>query len=478
MTGIAAQANPFVEFRALYERDSVRFVREVLGRELYADQVELLRAYDRGDRQIAKRSGHGVGKTTGVAWLVVHHILFRFRQKTVCTAASSSQLFDALASEVKDIISGLPPHLQELIEVQVEGIFLRAAPDKSFISFKTSKAETPEAMAGVHSDHVLLICDEASGIPEQVYEAGYGSMSGHNACTILLGNPVRTSGTFFDAFHKNRGEWTTFHTPCVNPDGTRHPNVTQDYIDKAKKRWGEDSNAYRVRVLGDFPTADEDTVIPFELMEAALHRDVKATMVRDVWGVDCARFGSDSSALARRRGNTLTRKVEEKKGWDVMRLTGWIKSEWDACPESERPTDINVDSIGIGAGLCDRLMELGLPARGINVAESPAIFVDSYGNLRAELWFKGKEWLAQKDCHLGGDEELGAELVGPRFKYRSDGKILVESKDDMKKRGVRSPNKADAFLLTMASNSVSAISGSKNSTSWTQPLKRRIAGIV
>jgi phage terminase large subunit len=111
-------------------------------------------------------------------------------------------------------------------------------------------------------------------------------------------------------------------------------------------------------------------------------------------------------------------------------------------------------------------------------AESASVFSDRYTSLRDELWFKGRDWLSAKDCNLNGDEATGAELVGPRFSYRSDGKIKVESKDDMKKRGVRSPNRADAFLLTLAGENVSAIHGSKNSSNWNEPMKRQIRGIV
>lgn len=465
--------NPFVEFIARYGNDPVLMVREVFGKEPYPDQIELLEAYRRRDRRIAKRTGHRVGKSTSVAWIICHHIICRFPQKTLVTAPTSPQLFDALAAEVKACISRLPEALKNLLEVQVESILLRAAPDESFISFRTAKAETPEAMAGMHSENMLLIGDEASGLSQPVIDAMSGSLADPNATMILIGNPVRTSGQFFDAFHSLRGLWTCFHTSSYG-----HPNVSAEDIEAKKLEYGEDSNRYRVRVLGEFPTADEDTVIPFELMESALDRDVSPTLVREIWGVDCARFGSDSSALARRKGNTLVKPVEERKGWDTMRVTGWIKSEWDNAQPSERPTEILVDSIGIGAGVTDRLIELKLPARGINVGEAPSLFTDRYLNLRAELWFTGKDWLAQKDVNLAGDEKLGAELVGPRFKYTSSGKIQVESKDDMKKRGVASPNRADAFLLTLAGQSVSAVSGSKNATSWTQPLKRKIAGIV
>ncbi len=472
--GAAAQSNPFGEFLDRYGRDPVAFVREVVGKEPFPDQIEILQWYGQGERRIAKRSGHGVGKSACLAWIAAHHILCRFPQKTVITSASAPQLWDALAAEVKAVLKGLPPALSSLLDIQSEGIYLKAAPDESFISFRVSKSETPEAMAGVHSPgYVLLIPDEASGIPDPVFEAASGSMSGHNATTIMAGNPVRTTGFFFHAFHRARGLWKTQHVSCED-----HPNVSPDFIAQLKAQYGADSNAYRVRVLGEFPTGDDDTVIPFELMESALKRDVRPLHVREIWGVDCARFGNDSSALARRRGNALSRPVEEKKGWDTMRVAGWVKSEYDACAPSDRPSEVLVDVIGIGAGVLDRLRELGVPARGVNVAESPSVFTERYANLRAELWFKAREWLEAKDCNLCGDEETGAELVMPRFKYHSNGKILVESKDEMKKRGVKSPNRADALLLTLAGQSVSAIGGSKSATSWNEPLKRKIGGIV
>lgn len=473
-TAVAPQVqNPFEEFLAKYAGDSVAFVREVVGREPYPDQIELLRAYDRRDRRIAKRTGHGVGKSTSVAWMVVHHILCRFPQKTLVTAPSSPQLFDALAAEVKSVISQLSPNLQALLEVQVEGIYLRGAPERSFVTFRTAKAESPESLAGLHSTHTLLIGDEASGLAQANIDAMSGSLVDPVATMVLIGNPVRTSGQFFDAFHKQRGLWTTFHTSCIG-----HPNVSAAEIENKKLEYGEDSNRYRVRVLGEFPAGDEDTVIPFELMEAALSRDVMPLHVKDIWGVDCARFGNDTSAIAKRRGNALRAKVEEHRGWDTMRVAGWVKSEWDAATDKDKPSEILVDSIGIGAGVCDRLIELGLPARGINVAESPAVHADRYQSLRDELWFAGKEWFQAKDCNLNGDEELGAELIGPRFSYLSSGKIKVESKEDMKKRGVKSPNKADAFLLTLAGTAVSLSSGSSQSTAWNKPLQRKIAGIV
>jgi hypothetical protein len=465
--------NPFVEFVTRYRDDPVALVREVLAMEPDADQCAIMQAVARGDRRISIRSGHRVGKTTTLAWLTVWHTLTRFRQKTICTSATSTQLFEALASETKSCFKRLPAAVQSLVEIQVDQIRLREAPDDSFVSYVVSKAETPEALAGKHSDHVLIICDEASGIPEPVFEAAVGSMAAHNACTILAGNPIRTSGLFFDTHNKPEvmAMWTRFHISCLG-----NPRITPDFFRDVESRYGLDSNEYRVRVLGEFPTGDDDTVIPWQLVESALKRDVTPLHVKPIWGVDPARFGNDATGLCKRKGNSLAEKTDVRKGYDTMQVVGWVKAQYDATLPSERPSEILVDSIGIGAGVCDRLMELKLPARGINVSETAAM-TELYTNLRTELWFKGREWFEKKDSNLLGDELLAAELRSPRYKYASNGKKQVESKDDMKKRGVQSPNRADAFLLTLASDNVAA-SGLSAGASWNEPLKFKLAGLV
>lgn len=465
--------NPLIPFLQRYTNDPVLMVREVLAMEPDADQIAIMQAVARGDRRISIRSGHRVGKTTTLAWITVWHALTRFRQKTICTSATSTQLFEALASETKSCFKRLPQALQELFEIQVDQIRLKAAPEDSFVSYVVSKAETPEALAGKHSDHVLLICDEASGIPEPVFNAAVGSMAAHNACTILAGNPIRTSGLFFDTHNKTdvMEMWTRFHISSIG-----NPRITPDFYRQVEAQHGLDSNEYRVRVLGEFPTGDADTVIPFVLLESALRRDVTALQVRPIWGVDPARFGNDATGLCKRRGNSLVEPTDIRKGYDTMQVAGWIKSQWDETPDLDRPSEILCDVIGIGAGVQDRLAELGLPSRGINVSETAAMS-EQYVNLRTELWFKGRDYFDRKDCTLNGDELLASELRGPRFKYASNGKKQVESKDDMKKRGVRSPNRADAFLLTLASENVSAAGGYARQ-SWNEPLHFRVKSLV
>lgn len=467
-------ANPFVEFIARYRDDPVLMVREVFGKEPYPDQLELLEAYRRRDRRIAKRTGHRVGKSTSVAWIIVHHIICRFPQKTLVTAPTSPQLFDALASEVKACISRLPEALRELLEVQVESIYLRSAPDESFVSFRTAKAETPEAMAGMHSENMLLIGDEASGLAQPVIDAMSGSLADPNATMILIGNPVRTSGHFYDAFHRLRSLWTCFHTSSYG-----HPNVSPEDLEAKKIEYGIDSNRYRVRVLGDFPHSEEDAVIPFEWVETSLERDVRPLNVRPIWGLDVAYKGSDRTALAKRKGNALMEKIRCWKGLDNMQVAGTILNEWNNTPEAQRPSEILVDAIGYGAGVADRLRELELPCRGINVAELPAMGT-TYANQKAELWFKAREWFEPRDVNLCGDDELMGELVMMHYlPPTSNGKIPLEpTKDTRKAYGGRSLDLASAFVLTFAGTAVSALQGSRNSVSWTQPLKRKIAGIT
>jgi hypothetical protein len=295
-------------------------------------------------------------------------------------------------------------------------------------------------------------------------------MSGHNAVTILLGNPVRSSGFFYDTHNRLADEWWTRKVSCLDS-----PRVSDAYVKEMASRYGEESNAYRIRVLGEFPKADDDTVIPMELLETAMHRDVgKTEATFPVWGVDVARFGSDCSALCKRRGNTVTEPVRLWRNLDLMQLTGAIKAEYDACQFEDRPSEILVDSIGLGAGVVDRLRELELPARGINVAESPAMG-QTYRNLRAELWYKAKAWLERRDCKLPRDERLVSELAMVRYTFTSNGKIQIESKDEIRKRGRGSPDVADAFVLTFGSDAATASYGYSMQGAWKKPLRRGLA---
>lgn len=462
--------NPFIQFITLYRNDPNLFVKEVLGVEPDEWQKDFLTAVASGERKISIRSGHGVGKSTTASWAMLWFLLTRYPVKVVVTAPTSAQLYDALFAELKRWVKELPQPIQDLLDVKQERIELKASATEAFISARTSRAEQPEALQGVHSDNVMLVADEASGVPEAVFEAAAGSMSGHNALTILLGNPVRSSGFFFDTHNRLKDEWWTKRVSCI--DSAR---VSKEYVDDMKSRYGEESNAFRIRVLGEFPKSDDDTIIPMDLLESAKHRDTRAYEDAPIiWGLDVARFGSDSSVLCKRQSNVV-HTLERWRNLDLMQLTGAVVAQYEACDHKNRPAEILVDSIGLGAGVVDRLRELKLPARGINVSESPAMGA-TYLNLRAELWHKAKAWLEKRDCKIPNNEDLIGELATVRYTFTSNGKIKIESKDDIRRRGLKSPDMADAFVLTFAADAATISWGS--SSSWNKPIKRLIRGLV
>lgn len=404
----------------------------------------------------------------------------RIPQKTVATAPTSSQLEGALVPEVKMWFKRLDPAIVELYDIKAKGIYFKPAPEESFFEARTSRADAPEALQGVHSDHVLLLGDEASGIPEAVFNAAAGSMSSDHATTLLIGNPVRTSGLFFEAFHRLADLWYKVHVSHKDS-----PRVTDDFVQQIARTHGEDSAEFRVRCLGEFPRADADTLIPYEWVQTAVERDiVEHKNARKVWGLDVARYGGDSNVLVVRTPRTA-KVLDHWKDADTMTTSSRVKALWDATADSDRPSVILIDSIGMGAGVLDRLRQLGLPARGVNVAEA-ASMNERFPRARDELWWKGREWFQGLDVRLekGTDDikdpeaVLRQELVAVRYGYTDTGKIKVESKEEMRKptRLGKSPDYADALILTFAEDLVNAVWGSDGGgTSWNEPIKRGLS---
>ena len=460
--------SPFKEFLDRFGSDPVLFVEEILKYKPQQWQQELLEQVALGTRKISVRSGHGCGKSAVVSWVMLWYLICRYPVKIILTAPSAAQVYDALFAECKLHLKNLPQSISGLLESTKDRIFLKSSPTEAFISARTSRQESPESLQGIHADWVLICCDEASGIPESVYEAGMGSMSGHQCTTILTSNPTRTSGFFYDTWHRNKSDWHGIHISCKDS-----PLVSQDYIEEMGRRYQTDSPVYAVRVLGDFPVVDSDAILALELVNSALTRDVEPTWTGSpVYGLDIARYGSDKSALCKRHGNVV---LEEVKLWsklDLMSLTGAVVNEYNNA--KVKPAYICCDAIGLGAGVADALSEQGLPALAINVSAAPS-FGERYENLRAELWFQAKEWFEQRHCRLPNDDRLISELTVPKYKFSSKGKYKVESKDEIKKRmGGNSPDAADAFILTFAAPGGALLAGGMAS-SWNQPLKRNLS---
>jgi hypothetical protein len=397
-------------------------------------------------RRVSIRSGHGTGKSCFMSWTVLWFMSCYYPCKVPCTAPTAHQLDDVLFAEISKWygkMKELAPALADQFDCSGSGIKLKSNPSESFCVGRTARPERPEALQGFHAENLMFIIDEASGVAENVFTVAEGALSTEGSFVIMAANPTREDGYFYDSHHKMRGSWA-----CLHWNGEESPLVSDTYINDMATKYGVDSPIYQVRVAGNFATA-LDGVIPLHLCISALDRDVHPLQSAPIiWGVDVARFGDDSSCLAKRHGNTMLEPCQEWYGLDTMQLVGMIANEYRSA--QRKPTVINVDVIGIGAGVVDRLQELGYPVQGINVAESSSVS-NKYMRLRDELWFNCRDWLEGLDCKLAEDEDLIAELTTVKYKIESSGKIKVEGKAEMKKRGVKSPNRADAWNLTFAS---------------------------
>ena len=428
----------------------IRYILEVEHIEQW--QLETIRALDNGETKLSIRSGHGVGKTCLCSWLAVHFLLFRDDVKIIVTSPSHKQMQDGLMPECQKWLNRCPTWLSTQVETISDRMTRKPNTKSNFISFRTARKENPEALAGVHADNVLLIVDEASGVEEVIYETGQGILSTDGAIAVLIGNPTRPYGFFYKTQTALADLWWTRTVSCVDSD-----RVDTQYIESQKRTYGVDSREYRVRVLGEFPESGADSIIPRAFVESAVGRDVVnlATLSKGsngiMWGVDAGR-GGDPSAFCERSANVVTECCEIKNE-NVMATVGWVKRRWDATLERMRPEMICVDSIGLGAGVADRLAELGLPVMHVNVSES-ASMNDRYTRLRGEIWYQTREWFEKKDVRIEPDiaqiNKLIEELCSVESVLHSNGKVDAESKENMKRRGVKSPNLADALCMTFA----------------------------
>jgi hypothetical protein len=254
------------------------------------------------------------------------------------------------------------------------------------------------------------------------------------------------------------------HVSCVD-----NPLVSTDFVRQIASTYGEASNAYRVRVLGEFSLRDDDSLIAADLVDAAMCRDIVInTNEPIVYGCDIARFGGDRTVLMKRQGNVVLG-YKYWSGEDLMGTVGRIVHE----ASMDKPAEILVDTIGLGGGVADRLRELGHKVIDVNVSESVAMN-QSAARLRDELWLAVKSWLETRAVKLPKDDDLRQELIAPTYTFTSNGKIKVEAKADLKRRGMRSPDIADALCLTF-SGSAGIVGGRAPAWIKGQPLRRGVS---
>jgi hypothetical protein len=355
----------------------------------------------------------------------------------ITTAPTFRQVKEILWREIRAVAGKKPLYpksavLDTQISLSEKHFALGLSSDKS------------EQFQGFHSPHLLVIVDEASGVPEEIFQAIDGLAPEK---ILLIGNPTQNSGRFADSFRQERVK--KIHISAYDVPNVIESKVviagliTNNDIERIRDNYGGDSDVFRVRVQGDFPMADSHSLIGMDEVTGALEREVK---VFPQWekklGVDVARYGDDRGVILVRHHEKVIRKEYVTKR-DLMHMCGEVLRI--AKEEHIQAHNIYVDVIGVGAGVVDRLREQGWQVNEVNVANK-AKDDEHYMNLRAELYGRLKEWL--KTGSLPDDSFY--ELANIQYKFTSKGQLQLESKEDMKKRGLSSPDVSDALALTFA----------------------------
>lgn len=385
---------------------------------------------------ISVRSGHGTGKTTIISWAILYVGLVFEDSKIPTTAPVASQLEKILIPEVKKWRNKLYPPLRSLIEVQSKDVKFSNG-NECFA--RTARKDNTEALAGVHASFVLYVLDEASGIDQAIHDVIEGALTGDRYLLIMTSNPTRTVGTFYDSHNRNRSSYRTIHM-----DSEKSANVKKSWVEKMEKKYGRDSDTFRVRVKGLFPRANTDSLFSTdEVLSAMKHATKPDSSGAVVFSADVARFGDDTSVLAKRRGYSMY-SIDSYAGLNTMEYANKISNEIEQ--EPRRPDAVFVDTIGVGAGVMDRLRERGYMSIDAN-ASMKADKVNVYHNKRAEMYFNLKDWIG-RGGQLPEDDELLEELVSIRYSYTDTGKILLTKKSEIKDELGRSPDKGDACALS------------------------------
>lgn len=335
-----------------YAQEPVYFVEDMIRVNPDEKQRDILRSL-RDYPMTSVRSGHGIGKSAVEAWAVIWYLCTRPFPKIPCTAPTQHQLFDILWAEISKWLRNNPALKQDIIWTR-ERVYMKGYPEEWFAVART--ATNPEALQGFHADHVLYIIDEASGVSDKVFEPVLGAMTGPDAKLLMMGNPTRLSGFFYDSHHKARAEYNAMHV-----DGRDSAHVSKQFVDKIIKMFGEDSDVFRVRVAGQFPKATPDSLIAMEWCENAARRQQTESLAHRIdIGIDVARYGDDSSILYPLADKAVSRPYEvyhhnrttEISGYAVMMIKRF------ALEEQVNVIRVKVDCDGLGVGVYDNLYDL------------------------------------------------------------------------------------------------------------------------
>jgi len=413
--------------------------------------------------RMARASGRGIGKSALVSWLVHWMVSTRIGSTAIVSANSESQLRSVTWAEITKWLSmALNSHWFEISATRViPAKWLTDLVEQDLklgtrywgVEGKLWSSENPDSYAGVHNfAGVMLVFDESSGIPDSIWSvaAGFFTEDTPNRFWLAFSNPRRNSGYFYECFNSKRDFWDTDTIDARSVEGT-DVEFYKSIIDE----YGPDSYQANVEVYGAFPDSGDDLFISPSLVEGAMGRALEIDPLAPITvGVDPARFGADSTVIVVRQGRKVL-EIRKYQGEDTMEIVGRVI---DAI-EDFRPAMVAVDEGGLGAGIVDRLKEQRYKIKGVNFASKPRNHM-MYVNKRAEIWGLMRDWLKEGD--IPQDKYLKKDLVGPTTKYDSKGAMQLESKQAMKKRGLASPDAADALALTFSHPVASRGGGYRN----------------
>ena len=435
------------------------FVVECLGAKPDPKQAEVLRSLETPGVKISIRSGHGTGKSTLFAWIILWALVCFWDVKVPVTAPTAHQLEDVIWPEVAKWHARMLEPWKSSIVIKNDKISMTGTP--GFAAARTGRKENPEALQGFHADKVIFLVDEASGVAEVVFEVARGALSTEGATMVMAANPTRLSGYFYNSHHKNRDLFERFQFSCLES-----PRVSRDYIDEIKAEYGEDSDMYRVRVTGDFPHTSDLQFMPGDLVENAMGKHLREdeyNFAPKIIGVDVAMFGGDRSVIMLRQG-LMSKILFQIKGIEPEKLASMA-----AIYEDEYKADaVIVDSIGLGQAVISAMHLMNRTPIAFNAAEKATL--PHCSNMRAEVWDKTRDWL-KGGGSIDNNPDLRDDLVGPEYGYNVRGKLVIEKKEDMKKRGLASPDLADALTMTFGAlvlkkDSYEAIQGFTPGSEW------------
>ena len=494
---LADYVEAYLELRQDWREDPLLYARERLGLTPTHQQRRILEAIAPAGAKVSVRSGHNIGKSSAAAAIIWWQLETHDLARIPCTAPTSAQLRQVLWGELgkwlrnADLQSqqrGDPRRLwlSTLFRLTQDKVYDRGAPLEWFAVARTARKEAPEALQGFHATAItvaedgtslahedasplLFVVDEASGVDDRIFEVAEGALASHGSRLLMLGNPTRLQGYFALSQRSRRGQYTPLHFRSQDS-----PLCPPGYREGLVAKFGEGSNVVRVRADGEFPEADDDALIPLAHCEAALSRERPEVVTGPRrLGVDVARMGTNRTALVLRQ-STVVEQARIYSRQDTMVTVGCVLQalvDWEA-------DEIYIDTIGMGAGVYDRLAEITphlpgladavreymlrrgwqkLPLVAVNVAlpAPPRKRGEPQGRtLRDHLWLEMAAWLRDEEpvfaCAKTLAEDLAGELATPKSHLDSSGRIVVESKDELAARGVQSPDLADALGTTFA----------------------------